>query len=97
MSVHPPLYPRRDVSHRNCQIILLGDADNIIEHLCDKLGWTLPPAKVGQYLSGQFPTLMKRRSQEYISPGPKRVADRYVGPRGRLGCEVNALQPYLAF
>lgn len=73
-----------DVSHRNCQIMLLGDADNIIEYLCDGLGWTLPPAKAGQYLSGQFPTLMKRRSQEYISPGPKRVADRYVDLRSRL-------------
>jgi NAD-dependent histone deacetylase SIR2 len=77
-SVPQILINKTPVTHVNPDIILLGDADNIIEHLCDKLGWTLPPAKVGQYLSGQFPTLMKRRSQEYISPGPKRVADSHI-------------------
>jgi hypothetical protein len=66
------------LSHCGCQIILLGDADGIIEHICEKLGWTLPPAKAGQYLRGPLPVLMKRRSQECESPTPKRVADRYV-------------------
>ena len=95
MSVLP--HPTRLSPHQNCQIMLLGDADNIIEYLCDKLGWTLPPAKAGQYLNVQFPTLMKRQSQEYISPGPKRVADRYVDLRGRLRCKANGSQPCLAF
>ena len=32
---------------------------------------------------------MKRRSQECISPGPKRVADRYVDLRDQLGRKAN--------
>ncbi len=68
----------RTISHYDSQIILLGDADSIIEHLCERLEWTLPPAKAGQYLSGQSPLLTKRRSQEHIEHAPKRVADRYV-------------------
>ena len=72
------------LSHCSCQIILLGDADSIIEHICEKLGWALPPAKAGQYLSGPLPVLMKRRSQECVSPAPKRVADRYVDHQGVL-------------
>ncbi|KAF8489889.1 DHS-like NAD/FAD-binding domain-containing protein [Russula emetica] len=77
-SVPQILINKTPVTHINPDIILLGDADNIIQHLCDKIGWTLPPAKAGQYLSGQFPTLMKRRSQEYINFGPKRVADSHI-------------------
>jgi hypothetical protein len=69
------------VVHINPDIILLGDADPIIEQLTEILEWTLPPAKTGQYLSGQSPLLTKRRSQERIGGVPKRVADRYVRTR----------------
>ncbi|KAH9987152.1 DHS-like NAD/FAD-binding domain-containing protein [Russula compacta] len=77
-SVPQILINKTPVTHINPDIILLGDADGIIEHLCEKLGWTLPPAKAGHYLSDQHSILTKRRSQECISPGPKRVADSHV-------------------
>ncbi|KAI0294328.1 DHS-like NAD/FAD-binding domain-containing protein [Multifurca ochricompacta] len=72
------LINKTPVAHINPDIILLGDADRIIEHLCTELGWTLPPAKAGQYLSGQIPTLVKRQSQELAGPAPKRVEDSHV-------------------
>ncbi|KAI0285261.1 DHS-like NAD/FAD-binding domain-containing protein [Russula brevipes] len=89
-SVPQILINKTPVTHINPDIILLGDADSIIEHLCETLGWTLPPAKAGQYLSGELSTLVKRRSQESISPSPKRVADSHVwvfeGAEGESGC-----------
>ncbi|KAI0251396.1 DHS-like NAD/FAD-binding domain-containing protein, partial [Lactifluus subvellereus] len=77
-SVPQILINKTPVTHINPDIILLGDADSIIGHLCEKLGWTLPPAKAAQYLSGPLPALMKRRSQEHMSSAPKRVADSHI-------------------
>lgn len=81
-SVPQILINKTPVTHINPDIILLGDADSIIEHLCEMLEWSLPPAKTGQYLGGKSPLSTKRRSQERMGGIPKRVADRYVRPRG---------------
>ncbi|KAI9440774.1 SIR2-domain-containing protein [Lactarius indigo] len=77
-SVPQVLINKTPVTHINPDIILLGDADSIIEHLTEMLEWTLPPAKVGQYLGGKSPLLTKRRSQERMGGIPKRVADSHV-------------------
>ncbi|KAJ7612505.1 SIR2-domain-containing protein [Mycena polygramma] len=41
-SVPQILINKTPVRHINPDIILLGDADTVIEHLCHKLGWELP-------------------------------------------------------
>lgn len=77
-SVPQILINKTPVIHINPDIILLGDADPIIEQLTEMLEWTLPPAKAGQYLSGQSHLLSKRRSQERIGGAPKRVTDSHI-------------------
>ncbi|KAH9074869.1 SIR2-domain-containing protein [Lactarius deliciosus] len=77
-SVPQILINKTPVTHINPDIILLGDADSIIEHLCEMLGWSLPLAKAGQYLGGKSPLSMKRRSQERMGGIPKRVADSHI-------------------
>ncbi|KAN0128779.1 DHS-like NAD/FAD-binding domain containing protein [Lactarius tabidus] len=77
-SVPQILINKTPVIHINPDIILLGDADPIIEQLTEMLEWTLPPANAAQYLSGQSPLLTKRRSQERIGGAPKRVADSHI-------------------
>ncbi|GLB43369.1 putative sir2 family protein [Lyophyllum shimeji] len=42
-SVPQILINKTPIRHINPDIILLGDADIIVQHLCDELGWELPP------------------------------------------------------
>ncbi|KAH9066902.1 SIR2-domain-containing protein [Lactarius vividus] len=77
-SVPQILINKTPVTHINPDIILLGDADSIIEHITEMLEWSLPPAKAGQYLCGKSPLLTKRRSQERTGGIPKRVADSHI-------------------
>ncbi|KAH9046005.1 SIR2-domain-containing protein [Lactarius hengduanensis] len=77
-SVPQILINKTPVTHINPDIILLGDADSIIEHLTEMLEWSLPPAKAGQYLGGKSPLSAKRRSQERMGGIPKRVADSHI-------------------
>ncbi|KAI0272734.1 DHS-like NAD/FAD-binding domain-containing protein [Gloeopeniophorella convolvens] len=77
-SVPQILINKTPVKHINPDIILLGDADRIIEHLCEKLDWTLPPAKAGQHLNVEPSSSKKRRSQEPVGPAPKQVSDSHV-------------------
>lgn len=39
------LINRTPILHMSMDIQLLGDADFIVQYLCHKLGWNLPPAK----------------------------------------------------
>ncbi|KAH7335486.1 DHS-like NAD/FAD-binding domain-containing protein [Rhizoctonia solani] len=41
-SVPQVLINKTPVTHVNPDVVLLGDADRVIEYLCDKLAWTLP-------------------------------------------------------
>ncbi|KAK7466319.1 NAD-dependent histone deacetylase sir2 [Stygiomarasmius scandens] len=43
-SVPQILINKTPVRHINPDIILLGNADDIVKHLCTELGWDLPPA-----------------------------------------------------
>ena len=74
------------------QIVLLGNADNIVMHLCKELGWELPPPRIPEPTTSVTPPGMrlqpprgnnnlKKRpsaSDEDLSESrpPERVGDR---------------------
>lgn len=62
------------------QIVLLGNADEIVLYLCRRLGWDLPEVTVssGNQLDTPKRNLRKRPSAEFESQ-PRRVGNRYVG------------------
>jgi len=69
------------ISYPFYQVLLLGNADDIVLHLCRKLGWDLPglPSEIRP----QKPELPDRRSQkrpseELGSQEPQRVGDSHV-------------------
>ncbi|PIL25165.1 hypothetical protein GSI_13054 [Ganoderma sinense ZZ0214-1] len=80
----------RDVPHP-LQVVLLGNADNVVLHLCHKLGWDLPPASTPNLMSGSVggpsgpssrldaprPNLKKRPSAEFEIE-PRRVGNSHV-------------------
>ncbi|KZV93138.1 SIR2-domain-containing protein, partial [Exidia glandulosa HHB12029] len=41
-SVPQVLINKTPVAHANTDVMLLGDADTIVQYICDELGWTLP-------------------------------------------------------
>lgn len=55
------------------QIIMLGNADDIILYLCSKLTWELPSSK----LSVPDTNTKKRSSGSRDTVEPERVAERY--------------------
>lgn len=59
--------------------MLLGNADDIVLHLCHKLGWDLPdvPTPNGNNLDAPKRNLKKRPSAEFETE-PRRVGDRYA-------------------
>lgn len=59
-----------DNSVENIQIILLGDADEIVNYLCHMLGWTLPPPTSQSRLAPPV-------SRDFPSP-PRRVCDSNI-------------------
>ena len=80
----------RDMSH-SLQVVLLGNADDVVLHLCHKLGWDLPPTSAPNPMSGSVggpsgpssrldaprPNLKKRPSAEFEIE-PRRVGNRWV-------------------
>ncbi|KAG5729043.1 hypothetical protein E4T56_gene4234, partial [Termitomyces sp. T112] len=45
-SVPQILINKTPIRHINPDIVLLGNADDIVQYLCDALGWELPPPLV---------------------------------------------------
>ncbi|KAG8683175.1 NAD-dependent histone deacetylase sir2 [Ceratobasidium sp. 395] len=43
-SVPQVLINKTPVTHVSPDVVLLGDADRVVEYLCERLGWTLPAA-----------------------------------------------------
>jgi NAD-dependent histone deacetylase SIR2 len=78
-SVPQILINKTPVRHINPDIVLLGNADDIVQHLCDQLSWELPPP-VGKRL--EVPSVArppKRTSGEMMGkPEPTRVAKSHV-------------------
>ena len=61
------------------QVVLLGNADDVVQHLCRKLGWDLPEpvTSASGQLEAPRPNLKKRPSAEF-EVEPRRVGERYV-------------------
>ncbi|KAH9857242.1 DHS-like NAD/FAD-binding domain-containing protein [Lenzites betulinus] len=79
-SVPQILINKTPVKHINPDVVLLGDADDIVLHLCGRLGWDLPevPAQGGaRNLDAPKPNLKKRRSAEFERE-PRRVGNSHV-------------------
>ncbi|KAF8552715.1 DHS-like NAD/FAD-binding domain-containing protein [Imleria badia] len=77
-SVPQILINKTPIRHINPDIVLLGDADEIVQHLCEQLRWDLPPppnAKGGLKVS-RSQTNGKRTSSEMIGREPTRVQGR---------------------
>ncbi|KAJ7623240.1 SIR2-domain-containing protein [Roridomyces roridus] len=80
-SVPQILINKTPVQHINPDIVLLGNADDIILHLCSKLGWQLPPPN-GQAASGAPPPLQSERKRSaaelHAVEEPRRVGESHI-------------------
>ncbi|KAH7105986.1 SIR2-domain-containing protein [Auriculariales sp. MPI-PUGE-AT-0066] len=63
-SIPQVLINKTPVSHANPDIMLLGDADTIVQHLCEQLGWSLPGAD--------------SRKRSAAAADPERVSNTHV-------------------
>ncbi|EGN95216.1 hypothetical protein SERLA73DRAFT_95897 [Serpula lacrymans var. lacrymans S7.3] len=82
-SVPQILINKTPIRHINPDIVLLGNADEIVHHLCEQIGWDLPPppTKIGHpnLEVPPHPKSTKRSSQEIIDRAePRRVGDSHV-------------------
>jgi len=79
-SVPQILINKTPIRHINPDIVLLGDADEIVQHLCEQLQWDLPPpsnTKRGLQVP-RTQTIGKRTSSEMIGREPTRVPGSHV-------------------
>ncbi|KAH9943822.1 SIR2-domain-containing protein [Amylocystis lapponica] len=74
------LINRTPIKHINPDIVLLGNADAIVQHLCRQLGWILPEAPAARHKIDANPraNLKKRPSAPLDSPEPRRVGQSHV-------------------
>ncbi|CCM02564.1 uncharacterized protein FIBRA_04667 [Fibroporia radiculosa] len=81
-SVPQILINKTPVKHINPDIVLLGDADDIVQHLCKKIGWDLPEAPPrGSSLAAPAlgnARLKKRPSGAFDGAEPERVGNSHV-------------------
>ncbi|KAJ7836947.1 DHS-like NAD/FAD-binding domain-containing protein [Mycena leptocephala] len=81
-SVPQILINKTPVRHINPDIILLGNADNIIEHICSKLGWELPSATndASSHPPGFLAEKIKKRSAAdlHALEEPRRVGESHI-------------------
>ncbi|TRM65384.1 DHS-like NAD/FAD-binding domain-containing protein, partial [Schizophyllum amplum] len=81
-SVPQILINKTPVRHISPDIVLLGDADRVVEHLCSALGWSLPEPVTrtsgSTALSAPQPNLKKRPSSEMQELPPTRVGQSHV-------------------
>ncbi|RDX48151.1 SIR2-domain-containing protein [Lentinus brumalis] len=78
-SVPQILINKTPIRHINPDIVLLGNADEIVLYLCRRLGWDLPEVTVssGNQLDTPKRNLRKRPSAEFESQ-PQRVGNSHV-------------------
>jgi len=83
-SIPQILINKTPVKHMNPDIIMLGNADDIVRHLCHQLGWDLPhpPPPSSTSITSKLtpPTnLNKRPSAEILDrQEPRRVGDSHI-------------------
>lgn len=79
-SVPQILINKTPVRHINPDIVLLGNADEVVQYLCQKLGWDLPevpsPASANQLDAPK--TNSKKRPSDTLVKDPKRVGNSHV-------------------
>ncbi|TFY83650.1 hypothetical protein EWM64_g372 [Hericium alpestre] len=75
-SVPQILINKTPIAHINPDIILLGSADAIVQHLCSKLDWELPPYTPPEQPAAR-PVRRKRRS-EPVAVEPERIGNSHV-------------------
>ncbi|KAI0331640.1 SIR2-domain-containing protein [Cubamyces sp. BRFM 1775] len=77
-SVPQVLINKTPIKHINPDVVLLGNADDIVLHLCRKLGWDLPEVPTPTpNLEAPKPNLKKRPSAEFERE-PRRVGNSHV-------------------
>ncbi|KAI0831989.1 DHS-like NAD/FAD-binding domain-containing protein [Trametes gibbosa] len=77
-SVPQILINKTPVKHINPDVVLLGNADDIVLHLCGRLGWDLPEVPTGaRNLDAPKPNFKKRPSAEFERE-PRRVGSSHV-------------------
>ncbi|KAJ7760539.1 DHS-like NAD/FAD-binding domain-containing protein [Mycena metata] len=78
-SVPQILINKTPVRHINPDIILLGNSDDIIAHLCNRLGWELPPPK-NEATAPEFLRDAKKRSVSdlHAHEEPRRVGESHI-------------------
>ncbi|KAI0369131.1 SIR2-domain-containing protein [Pilatotrama ljubarskyi] len=77
-SVPQILINKTPIKHINPDVVLLGNADDIVLHLCRKLGWDLPEVPMpNRTLDAPRPNLKKRPSAEFERE-PRRVGNSHV-------------------
>ncbi|OBZ74073.1 NAD-dependent protein deacetylase hst1 [Grifola frondosa] len=79
-SVPQILINKTPIKHINPDVdLMLGDADTIVQHLCQKLGWELPvSAHDRSDLDALHSNVKKRPSAEFESQEPQRVGNSHV-------------------
>ncbi|KAF9010436.1 DHS-like NAD/FAD-binding domain-containing protein [Hymenopellis radicata] len=83
-SIPQILINKTPIRHINPDIVLLGNADNIITHLCSELGWELPPPPEPTVPNNnriQAPRLNMKKRPSTSPPdaeAPERVGDSHV-------------------
>ncbi|KAF8141958.1 DHS-like NAD/FAD-binding domain-containing protein [Boletus edulis] len=79
-SVPQILINKTPIRHINPDIVLLGDADEIVQHLCEQLRWDLPPPSntKNRLQVSRTQTIGKRTSSEMIGREPTRVPGSHV-------------------
>ncbi|KAJ3548913.1 hypothetical protein NM688_g5240 [Phlebia brevispora] len=79
-SVPQILINKTPVKHINPDIVLLGNADDIVQYLCHKLGWILPEPNLplpSEPISTARPNIRKRPSARFDQE-PRRVGNSHV-------------------
>lgn len=78
-SVPQILINKTPVRHINPDVVLLGNADDIVQHLCEQLSWDLPPPVKKRLEVPSLARPAKRTSSEMIGKTePIRVAKSHV-------------------
>ncbi|EPT00966.1 hypothetical protein FOMPIDRAFT_149580 [Fomitopsis schrenkii] len=78
-SVPQILINKTPIRHINPDIVLLGNADAVVTHLCRKLGWDLPsPSPNGQNLEAPSSRSLKKRPSAELDSEPPRVGNSHV-------------------
>ncbi|KIK93698.1 hypothetical protein PAXRUDRAFT_499911 [Paxillus rubicundulus Ve08.2h10] len=79
-SVPQILINKTPIRHINPDIALLGNADDIVQHLCEHLRWNLPPSSGMNNLNASTPqgTNRKRTAGEMTRTEPVRVGRSHV-------------------